>query len=161
MKLFGIILFVCPLMAQVECVGIPSSDPVPSGLIPPSSLASSNSTDTVLSTMRPAAIAGYLATPSKEGDGKTFYRWSLAAVAAGNAADTFSSWHHPEATVFLSNPGTNFDARSVALKSAQQFQAVSAICVAQLHDRRCARRRRLAQYVAALKDFSKEARGKS
>jgi hypothetical protein len=117
MKLFGFVLLVCPLMAQVEIAGIPASDPVPSSLIPPSSLSSPSATETPFSTPRPAASAAYLTVPPEK-DGKKLYRWSLAAVAAGNAADTFSSWHHPEANLFLANPGTNFDGRSVALKSA-------------------------------------------
>jgi len=39
-------------------------------------------------------------------------------VAGVNVADTFSSWHQPEANLFLANPGTSFDGRSLALKSA-------------------------------------------
>jgi hypothetical protein len=114
MKLFGIVLLVCPLMAQVEIAGIPPAGTVSSSLITPSSLSATGSIETPLSTTQPAA---YLAIPQKS-DGKTFYRWSLAAAAAGNAADVFSSWHHPEANPLLANPGTSFDARSVALKSA-------------------------------------------
>ena len=46
-------------------------------------------------------------------EGQTFYRWSLAAVAAGNAADTFSSWRQPERNPLL---GGTFDGRSMAIK---------------------------------------------
>jgi hypothetical protein len=50
--------------------------------------------------------------------GRQFYRWSVMAIVAGNAADTVSSWHHPEANPVLANPGAAFDTRSVALKAA-------------------------------------------
>ncbi len=47
-------------------------------------------------------------------NGKQFHRWSLVAIAAANAVDTVSSWHHPEANPILGNSG--FGVRSVALK---------------------------------------------
>jgi hypothetical protein len=53
------------------------------------------------------------ATPAKP-EGRTFYRWSVAALAAGNAADTFSSWKQPESNPVL---GGTFDGRSMAIKA--------------------------------------------
>jgi hypothetical protein len=110
MKLFGIVLFVCPLMAQLDTAGISPLSLTGSSLIETQPAVTSN----------PLAAAGYLNNPHNppKGDGKTLYRWSLAAVTVGNAADTFSSWHHPEANPFLANPGSNFDARFMALKAA-------------------------------------------
>lgn len=115
MKFFGIVLPVCslmvlcPLMAQVNTVGMPTP-----------SLPEVDSS----AGISPAAAA-YLASPKKidgtsdaKSNGQTLYRWSLAAMAAGNAADTFSSWHQPESNPLLASPGSEFDARSVALKSA-------------------------------------------
>ena len=98
MKFFGIVLFVCPLMAQV---GMPAAA----------------ETLTALPQDTPAYLARSVNVDAKS-DGKTLYRWSLAAVAAGNAADTFSSWHQPEANPLLAGPGSEFDGRSVLLKSA-------------------------------------------
>jgi hypothetical protein len=48
---------------------------------------------------------------------RQFYRWSVMAIVAGNAADALSSWHHPEANPVLAHPGAAFDMRSVALKA--------------------------------------------
>ncbi len=108
MKFFGIMLAVCllmvlcPLMAQT---GTPASN-VPEA--------------ETFAALPPDAPA-YLAKPERndaKNDGRTLYRWSLAAVAAGNAADTFSSWHQPEANPLLAGRGSEFDGRSVLLKSA-------------------------------------------
>lgn len=120
MKLYAYVLFVCPLMAQVEVAGMPGFRPLPSNLIPPSGPSTGGSTE-MSSATRPATVApAFLTAPlkSEKSDGKTLYRWSLAAVAAGNAMDTFSSWNRPEANGALATPGSNFDARSMALKSA-------------------------------------------
>ncbi len=110
MKFFGIVgpvcslMALCPLMAQVNTGGMPAS-----------SVAEVES----FAGLPPDAPA-YLAKPGKidvKSDGQELYRWSLAAVAAGNAADTFSSWHQPEANPLLAS-GSEFDGRSVLLKSA-------------------------------------------
>jgi hypothetical protein len=63
-----------------------------------------------------AAAAG--AGISGEKEGRTLYRWSLFALAAGNAADAISSWHLQEANPVLAGSRSEFDARSVALKAA-------------------------------------------
>jgi len=106
MRFFGIMLFVCPLMAQT---GLPA--------------ASAPAVEAFAAV--PLDVPPYLASPVKvdatrdaKSDGQTMYRWSLGAVAAGNAADTFSSWHRPEANPLLAGPGSEFDGRSVLLKSA-------------------------------------------
>jgi hypothetical protein len=94
MKYFAIALYVCPLIGQVEPADLlPSVTPLPL-----------------------AAAVPFVNPPKSEGN--TLYRWSLAAAVAGSAADTFSSWSHPEANPLLANPGSNFDTRSVLLKSA-------------------------------------------
>jgi hypothetical protein len=110
MKFFAMMLLVCPLIAQI---GRPVSNVADTDTLaapPPEVLSNS-----------PA----YLAKPDAgngnsdaKSDGQRLYRWSLAAVAAGNAADTFSSWHQPEANPLLASPGSEFDGRSVLVKSA-------------------------------------------
>jgi hypothetical protein len=108
MKSFGIALCVClltamcPLMAQT---GTPAS----------------NAPEAEALVAVPPDAPAYLATPVRvevRNDGQRLYRWSLAAVAAGNAGDTFSSWHQPEANPLLAGRGSEFDGRSVLLKSA-------------------------------------------
>lgn len=120
MKFFGIVLPVCSLMVLCPLMAQMNTDGTPTSSLP----------EVDSSAARPlAAAADYLASPLKsngksdgksewKNDGQTLYRWSLAAVAAGNTADTFSSWHQPESNPLLATPGSEFDARSVALKSA-------------------------------------------
>jgi hypothetical protein len=94
MKYFAIALYVCPLIAQVGSADLqPTVTPFPL-----------------------AAAVPFVNPPKSEGN--TLYRWSLAAATLGSAADTFSSWGHPEANPLLANNGSNFDTRSVMLKSA-------------------------------------------
>lgn len=109
MKFFGIVLWACPLMAQVG-----------NGVMP-----AANAPEAATFADLPSGAPAYLANPMKNdatrdarNDGQTMYRWSLAAVAAGNAADTFSSWHQPETNPLLAPHGSEFDGRSVLLKSA-------------------------------------------
>jgi hypothetical protein len=100
MKFFGIVLCVCPLVAQI---GIPASKVVEAdafSALPP---------DTPAFRGRPVKV-------EVRNDGQTLYR--LAAAAVGNAADAFSSWHRPEANPLLAAQGSEFDGRSVLLKSA-------------------------------------------
>jgi hypothetical protein len=78
--------------------------------------AASILTPSSLKTPVPAAAA-LIGSPAKD-NGKKLYQWSLTAIAAGNTADTLSSWHHPETNPILANPGASFDAKSLALKSA-------------------------------------------
>lgn len=49
------------------------------------------------------------------GRNKTFYKWSVVAVGAANAADTFSSWGQSESNPAL---GGTFGGKSMALKAA-------------------------------------------
>jgi len=58
-----------------------------------------------------------LAVQPEYKSGRTLYRWSVAALLAGNVADIASSWHRPEANPLLATPGAKFDVGSVALKS--------------------------------------------
>jgi hypothetical protein len=65
--------------------------------------------------------AGFIAlekNAAEKSDGRTFYRWSLAAVTAANTADSISSWHRIEANPLLATPGSQFDTKSLMLKSA-------------------------------------------
>ena len=103
--LLSILLFGIPASAQVREDGASIPD------LPASS---------------PSATSSYtppvLAHPSwdmqtERQSGRTLYRWSVAAVLAGNAADIASSWHRQEANPLLANPGSKFDVTSVALKS--------------------------------------------
>jgi hypothetical protein len=113
MKFFVTMLLVCslmvscPLMAQIGTGGVAPSN-VAEGFAP-------NAPDAPASLARPVKID---VTRNAKSDGQTMYRWSLAAVAAGNAADAFSSWHQPEANPLLAGRGSEFDGRSVLLKSA-------------------------------------------
>ena len=50
-------------------------------------------------------------------EGRTFYRWSLAAALAGNAADAISSWHQSEANSVLGGKSGTFGAQSLAIKA--------------------------------------------
>ena len=54
---------------------------------------------------------------TKPPEGRNFYRWSLAAVGAGNAADAFSSWHQSESNPLLARSGGNFNAQSLVIKA--------------------------------------------
>jgi hypothetical protein len=108
MKFFGIVLWVC----------LPIG---PCSLMAQTGMPASNVPEMETFAALPPDVPAYLASPLRsdaKSDGQTLYRWSLAAVAAGNAADTFSSWHQPEANPLLAGPGSEFDGRSVLLKSA-------------------------------------------
>jgi hypothetical protein len=48
--------------------------------------------------------------------GRTFYRWSLAVLAAAGVADAASSWHRPEANPVVAGSGSTFGMGSVAIK---------------------------------------------
>jgi hypothetical protein len=115
MKFFGIVLpvcslmILCPLMAQINTGGVAASNvaeaEAPASLPP----------DAPASLAIPVKID---ATRDAKSNGRALYQWSLAAVAGGNAADAFSSWHQPEANPLLAGRGSEFDGRSVLLKSA-------------------------------------------
>jgi hypothetical protein len=113
MKFFGIVLGVCSLPV--------CSLMMPCSLMAQTGMPASNVPEAATFAALPPDAPAYLARPVKidlRNDGQTMYRWSLAAVAAGNAADTFSSWHQREANPLLAGPGSEFDGRSVLLKSA-------------------------------------------
>lgn len=114
MKFLVFVLFVCPLIAQEEPGEAPASI-----LVPPIALTAASSGFLAGQPAAPGSLTlmpDYSDHPSKR-DGKSLYKWSLAAVAAGNAADTWSSWNRPEANLFLAKPGSDFNLRSMALKS--------------------------------------------
>src|ERR1017187_9320125 len=47
--------------------------------------------------------------------GRTFYRWSVAILAASSVADAGSSWRRPEANPVLARHGSTFGAGLVAI----------------------------------------------
>jgi len=49
--------------------------------------------------------------------GRTFYRWSIAAVLAGNVADAATGWRAQEANPVVAGTGNQFGLLSVAIKS--------------------------------------------
>jgi hypothetical protein len=121
MKLFAIVLLVCPLIAQTT-EGITGGTPVPGSQHLESPSATPLAADLASPLDNPAFSNPILPTVDFAGtpksDGRTLYRWSLAAEAAGNLADTLSSWHQLEGNPLLAGGGSVFDARSLALKSA-------------------------------------------
>jgi len=48
--------------------------------------------------------------------GRSFYRWSIAILAASSVADVASSWRRPEANPVMAGSGSTFGAGSVAIK---------------------------------------------
>lgn len=96
---FRLLLIVCPLFA-VTLMAQPVQDDAPVSN-PPNAL------------LGPAALP----FPAPNTDGRTFYRWSLAAVTAANTADAISSWHLRESNPLLAGSNSYFDSRSVAIKS--------------------------------------------
>jgi hypothetical protein len=75
----------------------------------------------VLALALPLAAQMNLLPPPSRSDaieGRTFYRWSLVAVIAANAADSASSWRKAEANPMVARPGAQFGTTSLALKSA-------------------------------------------
>jgi hypothetical protein len=57
-------------------------------------------------------------SPRKDARNIAMFRWSVAAVLAGHAVDSISSWRRPEANPALATSGSEFDGRALALKSA-------------------------------------------
>lgn len=92
-----ILLSMCPLLAQTSGVaGVESSV----GIAP---------------FISPAYVSH--GDRSEKVQGRRLYYWSIAALAAGNAADATSSWRRPEANPVLANPGATFGTQSLLLKS--------------------------------------------
>lgn len=70
-------------------------------------------------TAVPASAGSFLPGRFEESGnaGRNFYRWSVAAVAAANAADAVSSWKAQEANPLVAGTGTRFGIESLAIKS--------------------------------------------
>src|ERR1039457_4619275 len=103
MRLLTILLFGFSLAAQVNSTA-PASF-LPADASPPA--APDPTIERSLRTVAPNRTA-----PS----GRSFYRWSVAILAASSAADVASSWSRPEANPVLAHPGATFGAGSVAIK---------------------------------------------
>lgn len=59
--------------------------------------------------------------------GSKWWRWSVGALAAGSAADAWSSMGRPEANPFLaSGPGGRFSSRAIGIKAAVAGGSVAA-----------------------------------
>lgn len=55
-----------------------------------------------------------------------WWKWSVAALAAGSATDAWSSMGRPEANALLRGPGGQFSARAVGIKAAVAGGSVAA-----------------------------------
>jgi hypothetical protein len=99
--LFG--LFVLPLEAQTNGV-LP---PVPSDAveISPSVIPPRQSDPVLLQSQTTGPM------------GRNLYRWSIAAVLAGNVADAATGWRAQEANPVVAGTGNQFGLLSVAIKS--------------------------------------------
>jgi len=107
MRLFPVILFSFSLAGQP----IPVVGEMPVGAAP---VGDAKNTGPAV----PAA-SGLLGRDDRgrENAGRAFYRWSVVAVVAANAADAVSSWNTQEANPFVAGPGTQFGVASLAIKS--------------------------------------------
>ena len=103
MRLLTILLFGFSLAAQVNSTA--SASLLTAG--GPLAVAPNPAMELSLRTIEP-----HHAVPR----GRTFYRWSVAILAASGAADIASSWGRPEANPVLASPGSTFGAGSAALK---------------------------------------------
>ena len=110
MKLFAIVLLVCPLMAQVQ----------PGTVAPDMSFEVSTAAPAFgLAGTPPARVTHPIPPPVTERiehDGRNLYRWSVVAVVAANALDVASSWQQMEANPVL-GANSRFGARAVAIKA--------------------------------------------
>lgn len=98
--LLATFLLVLPIEAQSNQGSPPNVPEVAGNLISPHD---NNSTPTQPQATTPA--------------GRTFYRWSVAAVLAGSVADTASGWKTEEANPVVAGTGKQFGAQSVSIKS--------------------------------------------
>ena len=64
-----------------------------------------------------AFAAGIKSIGQTAPQGRSLYRWSLAAVVAANGADVASSWSQQEANPLVAGGGSQFGMRSVAIKT--------------------------------------------
>jgi hypothetical protein len=103
MRLLTILLIGLPLAAQ-------TNPTVSASLLP---------ADASLPTASNSLVARPLQTvepPLTAPRGRTFYRWSLAILAASSVADVASSWRRPEANPVVAGSGSNFGGESIAIK---------------------------------------------
>ena len=108
MRLFPVILFSFSLVGQP----IPVVGEMPVGAAP---VGDASNTGPAV----PAASGNLIGGDRRASDnaGRVFYRWSVVAVGAANAADAVSSWNTQEANPFVAGPGTQFGVASLAIKS--------------------------------------------
>lgn len=98
--LFAMLFLVPPIAAQSNQALPPNAPGVAGNLIPPHENSS-------------ILVQPQETTPA----GRTLYRWSVAAVLAGSAADAASGWKAEEANPVLAGTGKQFGVQSVAIKS--------------------------------------------
>lgn len=83
--------------------------------------ANSLKTNNVAALIAPGTVSssGIIVGPAREQKiaGRNLYRWSLAAVIAGNAADAASSWKLHEQNPVVAGGGSQFGLTSIAIKS--------------------------------------------
>src|ERR1017187_10713461 len=103
MKLLTILLFGFSLAAQVNSTASASFFTA-GGLLP----AAPNA----IVEHSPRTVEAHRTVPPD----CTFYRWSVAILAASSAADAGSSWRRPEANPVMARPGSTVGAGSVAIK---------------------------------------------
>jgi hypothetical protein len=103
MKLLTILLFGFSLAAQVNSTASASFFTA-GGLLPAAPIA--------MVEHSPRTVDAHRTVPPD----RTFYRWSVAILAASSAADVGSSWRRPEANPVMARPGSTFGAGSVAIK---------------------------------------------
>ena len=103
MKLLTILLFGFSLAAQVNSTA--------SASFFPASVALSAAPNATMERSQRTVEPHRTVPPDR-----TFYRWSVAILAASGAADVASSWRRPEANPVVAGPGSTFGAGSVAIK---------------------------------------------
>jgi hypothetical protein len=103
MKLLAIFLFAISLTAQVN-------SPAPTPFLS----ANLNFTATPATAIDHSPKPLHPTRPVPRG--RSFYRWSVAILAASGVADVASSWRRPEANPVVAATGSTFGAGSVAIK---------------------------------------------
>ncbi|HEY7334513.1 MAG TPA: hypothetical protein VH639_06490 [Bryobacteraceae bacterium] len=104
MKLFLLLTVVFPVIAQVDA----SVAPQPLLVCSPASGMPLRGGEVKRAV--PAGECG-------QKPARRLYRWSVASLAAGNAADAITSWRKLEANPILAQPGSTFGPGSVAVKA--------------------------------------------
>lgn len=81
----------------------------------------------VASIALPAETRNLLEHPRPGAQRSKWWKWSVAAVAAGSATDAWSSLGRPEANrILASGPGGHFTARAIGIKAAVAGGSVAA-----------------------------------